>query len=472
MPHPRQSDQAFARLARAHAACAAADTLVTIALAKTLFFVSPDQAQGRVLRYLLLTLGPFAVLSPFLGPLIDRYAAYRRWIVVGTAVARAVICLLMSQDVQTNSLLLFPEAFSILALSKAYAIARTSLVPTVVPNAKALVRANSRLALIAGIAGAIAALPGGILGSISFFGPRAVLSLAFFVFLGAAFLATKIETPYEQAAFEVPIETTKRDAKGGRGLPEAVAGVGAQTAGPSGRGLAHGNDPQVSRSLRDAFDHARERITLLRLAAIAMAVERGLVGFITFLCAFTFKRENAATAWLGVVGGAGVIGGMLGAVIAPRLRNRVDESRILVGTLALVFVSSVIGVVKGERIIAALLAFTVAFSAAVSRLAFDALVQRFGDSREHGTTFARYETRFQLAWVFGAIIPVVTPISRTVGALIMAVVAGGTVIVHLGGETSLQRIDATVRKGASAWKRPAVVHENDWDHASDWDNDD
>lgn len=469
MAHPRQSDQAFTRLARTHAACAAADTLVTIALAKTLFFVSPDQAQGRVLRYLLLTLGPFAVLSPFLGPLIDRFSAYRRWIVVGTAVARAIICLLMSQDVQTNSLLLFPEAFSILALSKAYAIARTSLVPTVVPNAKALVRANSRLALIAGISGAIAALPGGILGSISFFGPRAVLSLAFFAFLGAAFLATKIESPFEHVALDVPVEA----AKPSRRLPRGRRGpaVGSRNEQDHLEPAA-GHDPFGSRTLRGAFDQARDRITLLRLAAIAMAVERGLVGFITFLCAFTFKREGAATAWLGVVGGAGVVGGMLGNLIAPRLRNRVDESRIMVGTLAFVFVSSVIGVIKGERLIAALLAFTVAFSAAVSRLAFDALVQRFGDSREHGTTFARYETRFQLAWVFGAIIPVVTPISRTVGALIMAIVAGTAVAIHLGGESSLQRIDATVQKGASAWKKPAVANKSDWDPETDWDRED
>ncbi len=51
----------------------AGDTLVTVSLAGSLFFsVSPNEAKGKVLLYLLLTIAPFAVVSPLLGPLIDR----------------------------------------------------------------------------------------------------------------------------------------------------------------------------------------------------------------------------------------------------------------------------------------------------------------------------------------------------------------------------------------------------------------
>lgn len=99
----------------------AGDTLVTISLAGSLFFsISPDEAKGKVILYLVLTLGPFAVVSPLLGPMIDRSKGARRAMVVLSALGRAAICPLMARDV--HSLLLFPEAFLILVLSKLYLV--------------------------------------------------------------------------------------------------------------------------------------------------------------------------------------------------------------------------------------------------------------------------------------------------------------------------------------------------------------
>jgi len=59
---------AFGRLALVHVLMMAGDTLVTVSLAGSLFFsVSPTEAKGKVLAYLLLTIAPFAVVSPLLG---------------------------------------------------------------------------------------------------------------------------------------------------------------------------------------------------------------------------------------------------------------------------------------------------------------------------------------------------------------------------------------------------------------------
>ena len=56
---------AFGRLALVHVIMMAGDTLVTVSLAGSLFFsVSPTEAKGKVLLYLLLTIAPFAVVSP------------------------------------------------------------------------------------------------------------------------------------------------------------------------------------------------------------------------------------------------------------------------------------------------------------------------------------------------------------------------------------------------------------------------
>ncbi len=51
------------------AASGAADAFVTVALAGTIFFsTSVDQARGKVVLFLIITMAPFAVLAPFIGP--------------------------------------------------------------------------------------------------------------------------------------------------------------------------------------------------------------------------------------------------------------------------------------------------------------------------------------------------------------------------------------------------------------------
>ena len=121
----------FGRLALVQVLMLAGDTLVTISLAGSLFFsISPTEAKSKVFLYLVLTLAPFAVVSPLLGPLIDRSRGARRAMVVFSAVGRLVICPFMARDI--HSLLLFPEAFLILVLSKLYLVTRGALVPEMI----------------------------------------------------------------------------------------------------------------------------------------------------------------------------------------------------------------------------------------------------------------------------------------------------------------------------------------------------
>src|SRR5437016_13436832 len=107
----------FGRLLVAHVVLIAGDTLVTIALAGSLFFsISPGAARGRVALYLALTMAPFAVVAPLLGPALDRSRGGRRLLLAATAAGRALVCFLMARDLK--SLLLFPEAFVVLVLAK------------------------------------------------------------------------------------------------------------------------------------------------------------------------------------------------------------------------------------------------------------------------------------------------------------------------------------------------------------------
>jgi MFS family permease len=417
----------FGRFAVAHAVSAAGDTLITIGLAQTLFFVSPDEARGRILLYLVLTLAPFAVVSPFIGPLVDRMAEQRKWVVVMAAALRAVLCLLMARD--TNSLLLFPEAFATLVLSKGYAVTRSSLVPDVVAEQAQLVRANSRLTILSGLAGFLIAVPGGIL---SRFGASWVLGLGIVVFAAAALAAVRIQ-----------LVDHRSDA------PEHT--VDGQTAAAADRS--------------EADD--RLRATAFRLAGIAMSVQRALVGFVTFLVAFTFRDEGAPNWWLGLVGAAGIGGGLLGAAVAPRLRHLADEGRILLGSLISVTICCLLGIVWSGRLGTMFVAAAIGIAASVSRLAFDAIVQS-DDTGSVGARFARFETRFQLAWVLGALIPVILPLSRPVGCALMGLAGVAATAIHAGGEAALARIDSTVRAGASVWRRPDRPSAVDWERPDDW----
>jgi len=86
-----QSDP-FGRLSLVQVLMLAGDTLVAISLAGSLFFsISPSEAKGKVFLYLALTLAPFAIVSPLLGPLIDRTRGARRIMVVLSAIARCAI---------------------------------------------------------------------------------------------------------------------------------------------------------------------------------------------------------------------------------------------------------------------------------------------------------------------------------------------------------------------------------------------
>lgn len=458
----------FGRLGITHAACAAGDTFVTIALAKTLFFVSPDQARSSVILYLALTLAPFAVVSPFIGPLIDRFAANRGIVITISAVMRGVLCLLLSGDYAGPGL--FPEAFALLVVSKGYAIARSSLVPAVVPDLDELVLANSRLSLIAGLAGFAAAIPGGLL---SLSSPRWVLNVGALVFFVAAYFGSRLRVPVATLLDGDDPSRPRTSSNSSNSSTSSTLGSARNTRRAKEKSATtksgiptFGSAMRTQRAERaerlDVLENDRRRALELRLATLAMSVQRLLVGLVTFLAAFSLKRENAPTVWLGLMGGAGVLGGLLGSLVAPRLGKRVNEITTLLWSMVAVSVASGSAAVMGSRLSAAVGVFIVGLSAGVSRLAFDALVQRDGVAERRGASFAKLETRFQLTWVLGALFPVVAEASRTVGFGVMTAISGLAIAVLFGGEAALKRIDAALSVGSSLWHRPKSPTAADW----------
>lgn len=372
----------YARFARTHALLGAGDTLVALALAGSLFFsISPDAARGRVALYLLVTMAPYAVVAPLIGPLLDKRQGGRRAMVIGSAGVRAVVCMLMIDDL--HSLLLFPEAFILLVLGKGYGVARASLVPRLVRDDSELVEANSKLSVITGLVGFVAAVPGVLLLQL---GASWVLATASVVFGVATVAAIRIP---RDSITPVPPTTDEERAE-------------LRTAG-------------------------------ILLAASTMALVRGLVGFLAFFLAFWLRNDDAPTWWFGVAIAVSAVGALTGAAVAPALRRLVREERILLGCVGLIALGSAIGARMGGRMGVALLAAVVGVAASAGRLAFDAIVQRDAPDADQGRTFAGFETKFQLAWVAGAFIPVVIPTPLGAGFLGIGVASAVGVVAYATG---------------------------------------
>lgn len=393
LPAPRKGAEAFqvtpfGRLARAHAAAVASDTLVTIALAGTLFFsIDVAEARGEVFLYLALTMAPFAVVAPLVGPALDRAAGGRRWMVIGSSALRAVVCLLMIDHV--DSLLLFPLAFLLLVLAKSYHVAKSALVPTVVRSHEGLVEANSKLSLISGIVGFVAAMPGALL--LRAGGSEWVLALAALVFAVGVVISWRV--------------------------PKV----------------------QVAKAPESAEAKAELRGAGVLLAASAMALLRGIVGFLTFLLAFALRTDGSPTWHFGVVIALSGIGSFLGAAVAPALRRQTSEERLISGSLVLVAVLAVVGTWLGSLPGAALVALSVGVGAACAKQAFDSIVQRDAPDANRGRSFARFETRFQLVWVGGAILGVV-PMPTWIGFLLVAGTSAFAGVSYAAGSRSVRDV--------------------------------
>ena len=379
----------FTRLARTHAATVAGDTLITLALADSLFLsIDPEAARSRVALYLALTMAPFAVVAPLIGPTLDRVKGGRRWMVIAANAVRGILALLMIRDI--DSLLLFPEAFAVLVLSKSYHVAKSAIVPTVVRSDDELVEANSKLSFLSGVVTFAAAIPAGAVAAIS--GSQGVLVLAAAACALAAGLGIRI--PATQVAEDDTSQTERNELRGG--------------------GIV--------------------------LAASAMGLMRGIVGFLTFLIA-CYLRSIGAAAWeFGLVLAASGVGSLLGALVAPGMRRAgVPEERIVQIVLGITTGAAVLAAWSGGLGAAAALAACVGVSASSAKLAFDSVVQRDAPDANRGRSFAKFETRFQLTWVIGAFIPVVVSIPVRVGFLVVAACGGFALFSYLAGLRALGR---------------------------------
>jgi hypothetical protein len=364
----------FRRLAITHALMAAGDAAMVVALANSLFFdIDLAAARSRVLLFLALGFAPFLVVAPLIGPMIDRVAGGRRFVIQLVAVARVVLSLLMARYL--DALVLFPLVFGSLVLQKTYAISKSAIVPSTVRSETELIEANSKLGLIAGLVGAVAVLPAALLMVAS--GGSATLVYGAVLFAGAFVAATRL--PPDVVAVEVA-------------------------------------DAEETRELHSSN---------VELAAVAMTVLRALVGFTFFHLAFWLRSQDQGTIWFGAVVGLSALAAMAGNAVASSVRSRMREETMLSLALLACAAAGLAVALLGGPVGAVVLAGVLNLMASLGRLSFESIVQRDAPGANRGRAFAVFETRFQLAWAVGAFLAVAIRVPGAVGFLLVGVVAAG-----------------------------------------------
>jgi len=392
-------DSGLSRLIELHAFNAAGDAAVAISLAGTLFFQVPTgEARGQVALFLGLTMLPFAIVAPLIGPFLDRFSHGRRWAVGSTMAIRCFLCWVLATAVITESGWLFPAALGCLVASKAYGVTRAAAVPRLLPPDLTLVKANARVSL-AGVVGAGISAPLAILAST--FGPEWSLRYGFLVFVLATIWAIRLPEKVDASQGEGELVLTGPTTTA---TTDPAGSTGARTSAVAGRGKVR---------------RPRTRIpSAVAFALRANCGPRWLSGFLTMFMAFLL-RDNPIGDWkpevlLGLVIGAAGLGNTLGIAIGSLLQRLNPALTVVIALVADAVVAVVAALFYGLPTLV-LLGLTAGLAQSLAKLSLDSTIQRDVPSRIQASAFARSDTTLQLAWVIGGFVGIAMPLMPQLG---------------------------------------------------------
>jgi hypothetical protein len=379
------------RLFDLHALSCAGDTLIAIGLAGTIFFNVPlGEARSKVALYLLITMVPFALLAPVVGPLLDHFRHGRRYALAATMLGRAFLAYVIADNLLGWGL--YPAAFGVLALSRAYGVARSAAVPRLLPEGIGLSQVGARASVYGTFAGAVVA-PIGL--AAFWFGPQWPLRVASLLFLVGMVISLRLPPRADSDPPEAvprPFRTMLR--------------------------LRRGNDRPLSGSLVIA--------TLIGSASF-----RCLYGFLLLYFAFAVKAGQLSTSFFGrdignqgavaVVGGALAVGTFLATAVGTRLRIR-RPTALQSSGLTITAGVAVLTAIFFTLPMVALLSLVASIFSGISKLAVDASIQERVPERLRASAFAHSETVLMIAWVVGGAVGII-PMNGRLGVGVMAAFA-------------------------------------------------
>jgi hypothetical protein len=376
---------ALVPLATAQALAAAGDAFVSVSLAGSLFFnVSPNASREQVLLYLLITMAPLAVLSPLVGPAIDRFRRSQRYVASSFFVARGVFCLLLA--VTLLQVAFYPIVLCLLIASKASGIVKQTLVQTLVDDPEELVATNARLARLSSITAALGVLAA--TGLFAWAGPEWSLrgAAVLFAFAGGAVLFAR---------------------------PRSTASI-----------------------TPDDVEYAETHLPTVVVSSVGMLAIRAAVGFFIFTLAFTLRRSSEPAFIYGLAAACYGIGAFLGHTATTVLRHWFREEQLIGLAIALPAAFTAVGILGASVPLLLVISALVGLSTTLGRNSFDGLLQRRAPEALLGRAGARYETWFQLAWVFGGVLatPIAFPVEISMTVLTAIYVPALFIFVRGVGE--------------------------------------
>jgi MFS family permease len=405
------------RLFDLHAVSCAGDALIAIGLAGTIFSVPLGEARSKVALYLLITMVPFALLAPVVGPLLDHFRHGRRYALAVTFLGRAFLAYVMSDNLLGWGL--YPAAFGVLALSRAYGVARSAAVPRLLPEGVGLSQVGARASVYGTFAGILVAP----IGLLAFkFGPQWPLRVATIIFMVGVVVSLRLPP--------------RADSDPPEAMPRAWRTV---------LGVGRGSDRPLSNRLVVA--------TLIGSSSLRL-----LYGFMLLFLTFAIMGNQLTTevlGWelgrnvaVGLVGGALALGTFLSTAAGTGLRIRRPLALQSSGLIVTAGVA-VLTTIFYNLAMVTLLALLTAVVSGIAKLAVDASIQERVPERQRATAFAHSETALMLAWVAGGglgLIPVDGRIGLAFAALLAVLAAARAAwsAARLHNERLAGRPDAVV----------------------------
>jgi MFS family permease len=365
----------------------AVDAAMAVALANTLFFAAASaESKSKVALYLLITIAPFAVIAPIIGPALDRLQHGRRVALATSFALRTALAvvLIANYDGATGGYpgwVLYPCALLMLVLSKSFSVLRSAVTPRVMPPTIDLVRVNSRLTVFGLIGGTI--VGGGIAAGVEyvltnmFHLPGALFVVVITTIVGA-WLSMQIPRWVEVTEGEVPTTLSYHGRSGPLRRRPHVTGAGGRPRQPLGRNII---------------------TSLWGNVTIKM-----MVGFLFLYPAFVAKAHQAS-GWvqlgmLGLIGAAATVGNFGGNALAARLKLG-RPSLLVVRCATGVTVFALAAAFTGNLLVAAVATLVTSGSTAIAKASLDASLQDDLPEESRASAFGRSESLLQLAWVAG-----------------------------------------------------------------------
>lgn len=363
----------------------ASDAAMAVALANTLFFAATSgESRGKVALYLLITIAPFALVAPVIGPALDKIQRGRRLAMAVSSAGQALMAALMALHFDDWGL--YPAALGMMVLSKSFTVLKAAVTPRVVPPDITLSKTNARLTVFglmaAGVFGAIASGFNGVFGSAGALWFTAVICVA------AAAQSMRIPAWVEVTEGEVPATLS-------------------------------------------AHPERKKRQPLGRHVVVSLwgnGSVRVLTGFLMMFAAFAVKAQTEGTGrspfmqllLLGVIGVAAGIGGFVGNALGSRLHFGKPDN-VIVGCVGSALLASALATVLPGLATAAIVGLVGSTASALAKISLDAVIQEDLPEESRASAFGRSETVLQMAWCFGGAVGLLLPPTYWIGFLVASV---------------------------------------------------